>query len=166
MSLRSWASRTARHGRPALRRALLDVGRGHPVEVSPAARDGARSQKILGQLPAERTLPPSAIATSQKSRCTSSPIALTRTPFPREHHTGEPWTKRHRRIRARDASRPAAGRPPKPRVLTPIVESGLPTYAFSRRPRIPCPDPDGALRMHFHAPNWNLVGEGEGVSHG
>jgi hypothetical protein len=57
--------------------------------------------------PAERTSPPFAIATSQNSRWTSNPIALTCSSSLRM--TGEAAGKRHRRIRARSATGSVAG---------------------------------------------------------
>ena len=100
-------------------------------------RLAANSSNTSGRVairPAERTPPASAIATSQKSRCTSNPIALTRTPFLDSDHTGEPWAN------DTDGSALAAqpgqsqGRPPNSRALTPIVESGLPTLRSPEGP--------------------------------
>src|SRR3954449_6350023 len=48
----------------------------------------------------------------------------------------------------------------------PSSKAACPRMRSPEGPEFQCPDPDGALRLHFHAPNWNLVGEGEGVSHG
>src|SRR3954466_4014320 len=74
---------------------------------SSAARLAANASSTSGRVairPADRTLPSSAIATTQKSRCTSSPIAPTRAPFADTDDTAEPMGKRHRRIRARSAT--------------------------------------------------------------
>jgi len=98
----------------------------------------AKSSNTSGRVairPAERTRPSSALATSQKSRCTSSPIALTIAPFVDDNDdTGELWAN------DTDGSALAAqpgqsqGRPPKPRALTPIVESGLPALRSPEGP--------------------------------
>jgi hypothetical protein len=104
---------------------------------SSAARLAANSSMTSGRVtirPADRTLPSSAMATSQKSRCTSSPIDLTRTPFAEFDDTGEP------RANDTDGSALAAQpgqsqrRPPNSRALTPIVESGLPTMRSPKGP--------------------------------
>src|SRR5687768_10180597 len=62
---------------------------------STPARLCANSSNTSGRVairPADRTLPASAIATSQKSRCTSNPIALTCTPLAdNTDEPGEPW---------------------------------------------------------------------------
>src|SRR3954447_2341906 len=121
---------------------------------SSAVRLCAKISNTSGRVairPAERTLPSSAIATSQKSRCTSSPIALTIAPFiDNTDDSGEPWAN------DTDGSALAAqpgqsqGRPPNCRALTPIVESGLPTLRspegrLEPSSRTVIRDPDGAL---------------------
>ena len=58
--------------------------------------------------PADRSRPSATIATSQKSRCTSSATALTRL-LTVADRAGEPVGKRHRRIRARSATGQVAG---------------------------------------------------------
>src|SRR4051812_8437616 len=110
---------------------------------SSAARLAANASSTSGRVairPADRTLPSSAIATTQKSRCTSSPIALTRAPFADVNDTGEPWAN------DTDGSALAAqpgqsqGRPPNCRALTPILESGLPTLRSPEGPESQFPD--------------------------
>src|SRR3954454_3232653 len=61
---------------------------------SSVSRLWANSSSTSGRAtirPAERTSPASAIATSQKSRCTSNPIALTVSPLVDNDVSGEPW---------------------------------------------------------------------------
>jgi hypothetical protein len=62
---------------------------------SSVAKLCANSSMTSGRVPirpADRTRPCSAIATSQKSRCTSSPIALTFAPFVDDtDDSGEQW---------------------------------------------------------------------------
>jgi hypothetical protein len=92
-----------------------------PPETSNATRSSrpklaASTPSASGGLstrPAERTPPFSQIATSQKSRCTSNPIALpsalNATSSPDGTSTKENVGKRQRRIRARSAPGPVAG---------------------------------------------------------
>ena len=78
---------------------------------SPASRLWANSSSASGRVrirPAERSRPSATIATLQKSRWTSSATALTDSSSP-SLTRGEPVGKRHRRIRARSATRQVAG---------------------------------------------------------
>jgi hypothetical protein len=91
--------------------------------------------------PADRTAPASAIAISEKSRCTSSPIALTLAPFADIDDTREPWAN------DTDASALAAqpgqsqGRPSKSSGSKPIDEmTACPRCVLPRAPR-PVPGP-------------------------
>jgi hypothetical protein len=80
--------------------------------TSVPARLAANSSSDSGLVairPAERTVPASAIATSQKSRCTSIPIALTTATLLALDGAGAQVGKRHRRIRAHSTTGPVAG---------------------------------------------------------
>jgi hypothetical protein len=66
------------------------------------------SSGVVATRPAERARPPSAIATSQKSRCTSKPIELPMTTSPDDDSEGGGGRERHLRIRAHERTR--AGR--------------------------------------------------------
>jgi hypothetical protein len=108
------------------------------------------------------TAPASQIATSQKSRCTSNPIALPSDPLTT---TSSPrWTGRTsgRTTTTDTCSRHNPGKPQgRPRETSPrskrIVQSGLPGCVL---PESPCPgSPDRTVRAgqqpsedHFHAP--------------
>src|SRR3954469_12706921 len=124
--------------------------------------------------PADRTLPASAIATSQKSRCTSSPIDLTLRSLRRHHRRlGRTVGQRHRRIRARSATRPVARGGHRFVGLQAHRRKRPAHIAFSRRPLKPSArtvirDPDGALGSIFMprlresapavaGPSWGVV---------
>jgi hypothetical protein len=103
-------------------------------------------------------LPRSAIATSQKSRCTSSPIALTLAPFVEiTDDSGELW--------ANDTDGSALAAQPGQSQEAATDSSGSNAHrrkrpahaAFSRRPLEPStrtviPKPGRSPRPHFHAP--------------
>src|SRR4051794_30269727 len=114
----------------------------------------AKSSSTSGRVvirPADRTLPSSAIATSQKSRCTSSPIDLTFDPFVDDtDDSGELWAN------DTDGSALAAQPGQSQGAATDLSGSDAhrrkrPAHvAFSRRPLEPSSrtvvrDPDGAL---------------------
>src|SRR3954447_12033723 len=76
---------------------ILAIANALPVASSTTRSVGARlcpnsssCSGVAAIRPAERPRPPSAIATWQKSRCTSNPIDLPTTNLPaRQHHNGE-----------------------------------------------------------------------------
>src|SRR3954468_9390082 len=118
----------------------------------------AKSSSTSGRVvirPADRTLPSSAIATSQKSRCTSSPIDLTFDPFVDDtDDSGELWAN------DTDGSALAAQPGQSQGAATDLSGSDAhrrkrPAHvAFSRRPLEPSTrtvirDPDGALGRIF-----------------
>ena len=117
---------------------------------------------VAGTRPAERTSPSSQIATSQKSRCTSKPIArpthlgtpiLTSTA--RIVRGGEPAGQRHRPIRARSSIQASRrGGRTKSTGSKPIDHYGLPVCVLPKK--APVPDhptvrsgPDRAPRSSF-----------------
>src|SRR3954470_9749370 len=108
--------------------------------------------------PADRTLPCSAIATSQKSRCTSSPIDLTLRSLRRHHRRlGRTVGQRHRRIRARSATRPVArGGHRFLGLERPSSKAACPRCVLPKAPRTQYPDrnprPGRSPRPYFHAP--------------
>ena len=126
---------------------------------SRASRLCANSSSASGRVwirPAERSRPSATIATSQKSRWTSSATALTRPP--RRRRLGE-----NRWANDIDGSALAAqpgksqGRPLKSPGSKPIAQNGLPSL---RSPEGPCPsrpnlsrppDDTGAFTEQFHA---------------
>jgi hypothetical protein len=110
-------------------------------------------------LPAERTTPSSAIATSQKSRCTSNPIALpsvlTSPSSPSlksretQGQTTTTDTKRTGQV-AGAATETSPG-------SKPIVQNGLPNHVLPEGPypgrATVRPAPDRPPKSEFHAPN-------------
>ena len=99
---------------------------------------------LVSTRPADRTSPPSAIATSQNSRCTSNPTALT-TPHPPSlaRRTGDAVGKRHRRIRAQSATGQVAGAATEnPGLKRPSSKNRPAQHAFSQEPPSRSPDPN------------------------
>ena len=88
---------------------ILAISHALPVTTTPPDRSWSGFARTLRARAAalrsgarDRALQASAIAISQKSRCTSNPIALTPRSVRGHHRRHEkPWAKRHRRIRAR-----------------------------------------------------------------
>jgi hypothetical protein len=88
--------------------------------------------------PAERTRPSATIATSQKSRWTSSATALTCPSFDVDNDVGEPVGKRHRRIRARSATGQVAGAAnEKPGSTAHRPKTACPTCVLPKGPLVP-----------------------------
>ena len=106
---------------------------------------------LVGTRPAERARPPSAIATSQKSRCTSSPTDLTIGCLLRldDARTGGGGRERHLRIRTHNRRTRASlkGRPVTPAGSCAQRTISACTTAFSREP--PVPEPRVILRRRF-----------------
>jgi hypothetical protein len=104
---------------------------------------------VVWILPAERTTPSSAIATSQNSRCTStrSPSqASSPRPPPVVDIAGDARGKRQRRIRALSATGKSQWRPPKQaRAPSPSSKTACPT-TFSQKAPIPVARPYGRPR--------------------
>ena len=110
--------------------------------------------------PAERTSPSSTIATSQKSRCTSNPTALT-THLPRAQleqsgrRSGQTTPTDSRSKRNRTSRR---GGHRKARAQSPSRKNRPAQHAFSRKPLSQSPEPNPRRpeqqpsRCHFHAP--------------
>ena len=127
--------------------------------------------------PAERTFPSSQIATSQKSRCTSNPIALP-TAVGRSHFSLLRSSNNERENRGHNdndgyalaaQSGKSQGRPPKSTGSKPIVQNGLPSYVLPESPypdrRTVSPDPDGALTRSFSCPEIRHPGSVCPTSH-
>src|SRR4051794_6662683 len=108
--------------------------------------------------PADRTSPASEIATSQKSRCTSKPIALTVSPFVDSNDvSGELWANDTDGYALVAQPGQSQGRPPKSSGSTaPSTFDGLPTLRSPDGPessyRTVSPAPDGAVNVQFHPP--------------
>jgi hypothetical protein len=115
-----------------------------PTPPDPHARGFGRTPQVRPATSRSatptRSTPSSTIAISQKSRCTSNPIALPTDPFTTtssRRWTGEPAGERQRPIRARSTTGQAAGAAKKtsPRSKR-IVQTGLPDCVL---PQSPCP---------------------------
>ena len=126
----------------------------------------ANSSSTSGEVlirPAERTRPASQIATSQKSRCTSNPIALPTdlltSNLLASTNRGEPAGERQRPIRAHGTTRASrrGGQHETSSRSKRIVQTGLPGCVL---PESPCPrSPDRTVKTgqqpsvaDFHAP--------------
>src|SRR3954447_14577020 len=132
---------------------ILAIANALPVASSTTRSVGARlcanSSSCCGVVairPAERARPPSAIATWQKSRCTSNPIDLPTTTSRLDDTTrGVRRAERHLRIRARGAPGRVAG--------AASYTSGLAAHKNSRparprSPRAPVPErPEPTIRL-------------------
>jgi hypothetical protein len=108
-----------------------------PIIRAQAPCEQSSASGLVSTRPADRTSPPSAIATAQKSRCTSNPIALTPAPFTRQTdgRTGGQTTPTGPRSQ-RNGTRGRGGHR-KARAQTPIVqEPACPTCV---PPGSPCP---------------------------
>ena len=118
---------------------------------------------MLGTRPADRTSPSSQIATTQKSRCTSRPIARPTHLGNATSHlhnavdsaAGEPAGQRHRPIRARSSIQASrrGGRTKSPG-SKPIDQNGLPVCVLPTKAPVPDrptlrPDPDRASTSSF-----------------
>ena len=113
---------------------------------------------VLATRPAERTTPSSQIATTQKSRCTSRPIARPAQPDTRTVHlptrisgAGDATGQRHRPIRAQSsihASR-RGGRTKSPG-SKPIAQTGLPTYILPEGPYPGSTEPTNGAGQTLH----------------
>ena len=147
------------------------------LQRDPVARVEALREQLerlgprLRSGPAERSRPSATIATSQKSRWTSSATALTSPPRCRRQ-AGEPVGKRHRRIRARSATGQVAGaatekpgleahRPKRPAQPAFSQKAPRPSRPNLSRP----PDTTRPSGAQFHAPNTSGAGRdaGEGT---
>jgi len=124
---------------------------------------------VLGTRPAERTLPSSQIATTQKSRCTSRPIARPThlvnanaiAPPPTVGWFDTRWenqrdndTDRYELDRSIQARR--RGGQPKSPGSKPIAKNGLPVCVLPKKAPVPDlrtvgPGPDGPSEKHFRA---------------
>ena len=109
--------------------------------------------------------PSSTIATSQKSRCTSNPTALTTHLLALgSNRTGEQWANDTDGFALEAQPGKSQGRPLKsPGSNSPSRKTGLPNMRSPRRPlsRSPDPSPAGtrttALKRHSHAPKSERV---------
>ncbi len=111
----------------------------------------AGPQVLHGTRPAERTFPSSQIATTQKSRCTSRPIArpthlgngTSHLPSTVDSAVGEPAGQRHRPIRARSSIQAnRRGGRTKSTGSKPIDQNGLPDCVLpNKAPVLDDPEP-------------------------
>ena len=136
---------------------------GRPADSPPAS---AIPSGVLGTRPAERTCPSSQIATTQKSRCTSRPIArpthlATRHVSPPRHRVD--MQRENQRDNDTDRyeleaqSRQVAGAAErKARARSPSTQNGLPVCVLPKKAPVPDqpnlgPAPDRPSKKQFHA---------------